>query len=288
MPIHKDFDGDYKESAEKAGKDIANSITKCPFCLSERGFSIVYGDCNSWINQDYIDGIKAGDYEECRTWSSVYHYLLRCRSEPCEKISLFKFTWSSKVNRSYENAVEDSIDEWQEFGYSTNVSMLEGANLQILYPHDADEALIGSKEIKSVSPNFVKIYSQASIAEKTGLSEICGMGYRKALENLVTDFAIYKNSLASLNPLVVEDMPWELNKKIHEYHSDMPDFIACAERAAWIGNDETHMVKKQINFSITDMKELINVLVQGVKLKVMAEDYKTKMQPAHKGAVTKQ
>lgn len=50
-----------------------------------------------------------------------------------------------------------------------------------------------SQEIKDLSPNFVKIYHQAEQAENTGLSDICGLGYRKALEFLVKDYAIAFN-----------------------------------------------------------------------------------------------
>ena len=42
-------------------------------------------------------------------------------------------------------------------------------------------------------PDFVEIYHQSEAAENAGLSRICGFGYRKALEFLIKDYAIYKN-----------------------------------------------------------------------------------------------
>jgi hypothetical protein len=275
--IHQDFTGDYRENAEKSGNDIANSITKCPFCLNERGLEIVCGNSDAWIDQNPVRNETTGENYEHRSWISVYHYLLRCKS--CKEISFYKFSWGSKVDNDYENAFERAVDEWQELGYSPDVSMQQGAKVQLMYPYDSDEDLVKCKEIASVSPNFVKIYTQAYTAEKRGLTEICGMGYRKALENLVVDFAIYKNGLSAADILAIEDMPKNLIEKIHKYYNDMPDFIACAERAAWIGNDETHLIKKQVNFSISNMKELIGILVQCVKLKVMAEHYKSHMPP---------
>lgn len=48
-------------------------------------------------------------------------------------------------------------------------------------------------EITKLSPAFVQIYHQAEQAENSGLSDICGLGYRKALEFLIKDFAIHEH-----------------------------------------------------------------------------------------------
>lgn len=45
-----------------------------------------------------------------------------------------------------------------------------------------------SEAITSLSPNFVSIYKQAALAESLGLDQICGIGYRKAIEFLVKDY----------------------------------------------------------------------------------------------------
>ena len=44
-------------------------------------------------------------------------------------------------------------------------------------------------EISELSENFVEIYGQSQVAENQGLNKICGVGYRKALEFLIKDFA---------------------------------------------------------------------------------------------------
>jgi len=46
----------------------------------------------------------------------------------------------------------------------------------------------GLETIKSVSPEFYDVYDQAQFAEEMDLKEICGMGYRKALEFLIRDY----------------------------------------------------------------------------------------------------
>ena len=44
--------------------------------------------------------------------------------------------------------------------------------------------------IQNISPSFPEIYTQASAAEEMNLTQICGMGYRKALEFLIKDYLI--------------------------------------------------------------------------------------------------
>ena len=53
--------------------------------------------------------------------------------------------------------------------------------------------VVFSENIICISPSFSKIYNQANFAEQNKLYEICGVGYRKALEFLIKDFLIMKN-----------------------------------------------------------------------------------------------
>jgi len=47
-----------------------------------------------------------------------------------------------------------------------------------------------SETIIKVSPAFVEIYNQALAAESQNLTQLVGIGIRKALEFLVKDFAV--------------------------------------------------------------------------------------------------
>ena len=49
------------------------------------------------------------------------------------------------------------------------------------------------ENVEKVSPVFVEIYSQATVAESEKLDQIAGVGYRKAAEFLIKDYVISKN-----------------------------------------------------------------------------------------------
>lgn len=46
------------------------------------------------------------------------------------------------------------------------------------------------KELSEISPRFVKIYNEALIAEENDLSELVGVGFKKAIEFLIRDYLI--------------------------------------------------------------------------------------------------
>ncbi len=51
-----------------------------------------------------------------------------------------------------------------------------------------------SETIIGISSDFVEIFYQAKSAEQNGLNQICGVGYRKALEFLIKDYIVYKDN----------------------------------------------------------------------------------------------
>lgn len=125
----------------------------------------------------------------------------------------------------------------------------------LYYSPQKDFSVKFSGNIESLSPSFVKIFNQSSIAEKRGLNEISGMGYRKALEFLVKDYAIFSNpnNLEKINPM-------SLSECINTY-VDHPHIKALAKASAWIGNDETHYVRKHDDYGIEHLKAFIDAIV---------------------------
>ncbi|MCM1298199.1 MAG: hypothetical protein NC203_00535 [Firmicutes bacterium] len=64
-------------------------------------------------------------------------------------------------------------------------------NIRELEPLNTFEKRDFSSYINNLSLQFVETYNQAEIAEASKLNQISGMGYRKALEFLIKDYAIH-------------------------------------------------------------------------------------------------
>lgn len=128
------------------------------------------------------------------------------------------------------------------------------------------------KEIENLSLDFIEIYQQASRAESEGLNLICGAGYRKALEHLVKDYAISLKGEEDRKK--IQSMP--LQQCVQKYISE-ESIKDMAEMAIWLGNDETHYVKKWANKDIDDLKNLIDLTVYFLSMSLKAEKYKAEM-----------
>lgn len=120
--------------------------------------------------------------------------------------------------------------------------------------------------IEHLSPQFVKIYNQALAAEDSCLDEIAGIGYRKALEFLTKDFCIHTSPDDEDS---IKEMP--LAACIKKYIS-APNINTLAEKATWIGNDETHYVRKHSDRDISDLKKFIEAMVYFVAMILITED----------------
>lgn len=122
------------------------------------------------------------------------------------------------------------------------------------------------QNIEKISSQFVKIYNQALQAENIGLDEIAGLGYRKSVEFLIKDFAIYKN------PEKEDEIKNTWMKVCIEKYIDNDQIKVLAERSDWIGNDEAHYVRKQEDRDITDMKKFIKAMVYFIGMTLITED----------------
>jgi len=125
--------------------------------------------------------------------------------------------------------------------------------------------------VNSISALFAKIYNQSHIAEENNLDQIAGPGYRKALEYLIKDFLV--------NYKFKEDKKKiEAVKKTH-LAPCISNFIEdsrikqCAERATWLGNDETHYIRKWNENDIEDLKNLISITVSWINLTMQSDHY---------------
>lgn len=121
--------------------------------------------------------------------------------------------------------------------------------------------------VEVVSPQFFEIYSQATVAESEGLDQIAGVGYRKSLEFLVKDYAIryFPNETDKIKKML-------LGPVIKEYLAEFKKLQNLATAASWIGNDETHYVRRHDNQDIQSMKRFIRAAAQYIAAEFDAED----------------
>lgn len=111
-----------------------------------------------------------------------------------------------------------------------------------------------TSEEEQIDSKFIKTYLQSLEAENYGLDELAGMGYRKAIEYLVKDWAIQNN----------KDKKEEIEKLwlgavISNYFDG--DLKGILERATWLGNDQAHYNRLFEEFDIDVLKELIDLIM---------------------------
>lgn len=122
------------------------------------------------------------------------------------------------------------------------------------------------RQIIDFSPNFVRIYNQALAAETHGLDEICGMGYRKALEFLIKDYLISREpeKADSIRNMELGNC---IANKIAENN-----IKTVASRCSWLGNDHSHYVVKFSEKDLTDLKMLLDATVYWIMMTLVTEE----------------
>jgi len=128
-----------------------------------------------------------------------------------------------------------------------------------------------SETVKSISENFIIIYNQAFAAEQQGLTEICGVGFRKALEFLIKDYII--NNKPDSKEKVEKKL---LGVCITEYVDD-ERIKTVAKRAVWLGNDETHYIRKWEGKNLEDLKKLIDLTVHWIEMESLTMSFESEM-----------
>lgn len=122
------------------------------------------------------------------------------------------------------------------------------------------------EKISTLSPNFVETYNQSLSAETYSLNQIAGMGYRKALEFLIKDFCIYKNP--NKENEILKDI---LGHCINTYIEDSK-IKNLAKVSVWLGNDETHYIRKFENKDIDDLKMFIDTTLYFILYNLNADE----------------
>lgn len=189
--------------------------------------------CHKTITPNYLFG-HVNKY--------IMEVVLICPNESCNRSFIGYYNYRGNI---------------YEFNGNTNVGNLIGREF--------------SEIIHSISENFIIIYNQAFAAEQQNLTEICGVGYRKAIEFLIKDYII-KNKPA--NQEIVEKKL--LGACISEYVDD-ERIKTVSKRAVWLGNDETHYIRKWEGKNLDDLKKLIDLTVHWIEMESLTRSFETEM-----------
>jgi len=139
-----------------------------------------------------------------------------------------------------------------------------------IYPMIHKEALI-AEGVSGISPRFVKILQQATIADSNNLDEVSGIGYRKALEFLIKDYCIHKNPDKAA-PIRASQLAACINNFVPD-----ANVKECARRAAWLGNDEAHYERVWTSHDIRDLKMLIQLTQNWISNELLTTKYLTEL-----------
>lgn len=101
--------------------------------------------------------------------------------------------------------------------------------------------------IVQISERFCSVFNEAFRTHYLGLYEICGPSYRKALEILIKDYCIFLHP--ERKETIVKD---DLGKCVKE-NIDSQTVRDIAERAVWLGNDESHYEKRWTSKNVDDL-----------------------------------
>lgn len=135
--------------------------------------------------------------------------------------------------------------------------------------------------ITGISKDFQEIYNQAYAAEQMKLNHVCGVGYRKALEFLIKDYL--KANLPEEEHRKIENK--SLGKCIEEDITDN-NIKVVSKRAVWLGNDETHYVRKWEDKDVHDLKSLIGLTLRWIESEIETKNLISEMPESKKNTNT--
>lgn len=178
-------------------------------------------------------------------YDGLLQAVFRCPLRDCQKIFVAYYTSGGSVGSNYY---------WQKS--------------RLPFPVDEQHFEV---DIENLSPNFVRIFNQAKFAEENGLDQVCGSGYRRALEFLIKDYLIY------LNPKKKEIIKNKFLGNIIKEDIDDQKIKTTAERAAWLGNDESHYIRMWEDKDLENLKHLIKLTTYWVAGSVSTAKYEAEM-----------
>lgn len=130
--------------------------------------------------------------------------------------------------------------------------------------------------VEKMSESFVELYRQAAAAEDHGLTEICGGAYRKALEFLIKDYLI---SISGQIGKTENQIKKKALGQCIDDHIEDTKTKNIAKRATWLGNDETHYLRKWEDKELKDLKVLLRLTINAIENALLGDEYIEQMNP---------
>lgn len=197
--------------------------------------------CGHKITPDLMCAYK---YTQNHGSREILQVIFKCTNSDCQR--LFNTFYERNITRYYDHEIPMNFRDAFLLTYYRNPA----------FPEILDK----------ISGKFREIYNQAYIAENNGLNEISGPGYRRALEFLIKDYLIRSDREHAKE--IKRELLGQAIKRISDARIQ-----ALAERAAWLGNDETHYVKKFKDKDITDLKKLIQLVADHIEMEEESKPY---------------
>jgi len=115
------------------------------------------------------------------------------------------------------------------------------------------------------APRFVEFYSEAVEAEKMGLENIAGTGYRSAIECLIKDYAL---AFELDDKEYLSDPKLTFNNAIDRYIKNDDLLKGALHFIRTVGNGYTHW-NKSTSISLPQLKNYVDIIIQIFKSKFM-------------------
>lgn len=227
---------------------MMESVKLTNFEWESQTFQIEVPDVCPVCNKGVSVSVEEWIYSESNDWrphrEARLEVVFRCKHKWCNRYFIAYFKWYVWwVFKVYH--LEPTHFHWKDFWENI-------------------------EELKKISPRFFEIYKESEKAEKWNLKEICWWWYRKALEFLVKDYAIYLNSGNEEVINQVRNPKFTLKDCINTY---MPtqSIKTFWTLSAWLWNDEVHYTR-QHDKDIPYLKKTIDALLQSISMLLLEKE----------------
>ena len=185
--------------------------------------------------------------------------ICKCTNQECQRLFIALYRLETILPRT----------EVEKLAHAVGTGKYRFKLLSSFPPHIPRTAF--PSELTQLSSTFVEVYWQAEASEALGLKQVCGLGYRKAVEFLVKDYCVSR---------VPADEPAILSAPLAQCISRFVDDAQIkdmAMRTAWLGNDEAHYVRKWIDKDVSDLKLLVRLLCNWIESSILTDHYRSNM-----------